>query len=228
MVALVLGYSATTACSGGSAGPVAPSPGLGTHRLSVPAPRNTPATTASPSSGGTRPGIALTAVPRRDGSFDVVENLRLPKATDILQLQLPASGEHLPGMMARTAPQVTNLRMVADDRPVPLEHTTLTGPDDIPLTISASRIEMTYRLSGSTVRASPSESGRAGAAIRPLTASADSTLPTDLTVTGGLLNAVCPLLTETRCAVGDPPHLAIQAGIPAGKALVVLQLDLPR
>ena len=53
-------------------------------------------------------------------------------------------------------------------------------------------------------------------------------LPTDVTVTSGLLNAVCPLLIETRCAIGDPPELGIQPAIPASKALVVLQLNLPR
>jgi len=150
------------------------------------------------------------------------------EATDILPLQVPATGEHLTGMMARTTPRVTNLKVVADNQSVPLGNTTLTGSDYIPLTVAATRIQLTYRLSGSTVLASPSEPTRAGAAIRPLTAGAENTLPTDLTVTSGLLNAVCPLLTETRCAVGDPPHLAIRSGIPADKALVVLQLDLPR
>ena len=130
--------------------------------------------------------------------------------------------------MRRTAPRVTNLKMLADDQSVPVESTELTGSGYIPLTTAAARIQLTYRLSGSTVRASPSESGRAGAAIRPLSASAASTLPADITVTSGLLNAVCPLLTEIRCAVGDPPGLTIQSGIPAGRALVVVQLDLPR
>jgi hypothetical protein len=187
---------------------------------------STPTTT--PAGNPAKPGIKLTAVPRPDGSFDVTENLILPEATDVLPLQLPTSGEHLPGMMTPTAPRVTNLEMLADGRSVPLQNTTLVGSGDIPLTAAATRIQLRYRLSGSTVRASPSRSSRAGAAIRPLTASAESTLPADLTVTGGLLNAVCPLLTETRCAVGDPPNLTIQSGIPAGKALVVLQLNLPR
>ncbi|MEV6266530.1 hypothetical protein AB0L64_05165 [Kribbella sp. NPDC051936] len=225
VAALLLGYGAIAACSGGSVKPAAPSPGLGTLPPSAPAARNT---TRTPGTGQQTAGIKLTAVPRPDGSFDVTENLILPQATDILPLQVPATGEHLPGMMARTTPRVTNLKVVADNQSVPLGNTTLTASDYIPLTVAATRIQLTYRLSGSTVLASPSEPTRAGAAIRPLTAGAENTLPTDLTVTSGLLNAVCPLLTETRCAVGDPPHLAIRSGIPADKALVVLQLDLPR
>lgn len=223
-VALLLGYSAVAACSSDSVEPTTPSPGLDSPRPGAPA----SSATATSGPGTTRPGIDLTVVPRRDGSFDISENLMLPTATDMLPLQLPPSGEQLPGMMAPTAPRVTNLRVLADDQSVPLENTTYGGTGYIPLTVAATRVRLTYRLSASTVLATPSESRRAGAAIRPLTASADGSLPTDVKVTSGLLNAVCPLLTEPRCTVGDPPHLTIQRGIPAGKALVVLQLDLPR
>lgn len=196
----------------------------------MPSSAATPEPTTTPGTSQTKPGIKLTAVPRADGSFDITENVMLPEATDILPVQLPASGEHLPGMMARTTPRVTNLKLLADDQSVPLDNTTMTAADYIPLTVPATRIQLTYRLSGSTVRAQPlpSPSTRAGAAIRPLTAGADGTLPTDVAVTSGLLNAVCPLMTETRCAVGDPPNLTIQPDIPASKALVVLQLNLPR
>jgi hypothetical protein len=176
----------------------------------------------------TKPGIQLTVVPRRDGSFDITESLMLPQATNLLQLQVPSSGDQLPGMMAPTTPRATNLKVLADSQSVPLEDTTVPGADNVPLTVPATRIQLTYRLSGSSVRSSPSQTNRAGAAIRPLTASSDGTLPTDITVTSGLLNAVCPLLSEPRCAVGDPPQLAIRPGIPAASALVVLQLDLPR
>lgn len=224
-VALVLGYSATVACSGIDALPVAPSPGLNSARPSGSSATPRPTT---PGPGETVPGIQLIAVPHRDGSFDMTENVMLPAATDILPLQLPSPGDHLPGMMSRTTPRVTNLKVVADDQSVPIENTTITAAGDLPLTVSASRIRLTYTLSGSAVLASPSTSTRASAAVKPLTSAAGGALPTDVTVTSGLLNAICPLLTETRCAVGDPPILGIQPGIPASKALVVLQLDLPR
>ncbi|TDW18838.1 hypothetical protein [Kribbella kalugense] len=223
-IALVLGYSATVACSPGPAAlPVAPSPGL-----TVALPSATPPPKATPGPGGTTPGIQLTVVPQRDGSFDVTENVMLPQATDILSLQLPTSGINLPGMMSPTTPKVTNLKVLADNQFVPVENSTVAGSGDLPLTVSATRVQLTYRLSGSTILASPSVSTRASSAIRPLTSGADAALPTDIKVTSGLLNAVCPLMAETRCAVGDPPDLTIQTGLPASKALVVLQLDLPR
>jgi hypothetical protein len=222
-VALTIGLGATAACSDTSGEPVAPSPGL-TASVSVSPAEGVPVT---PGPGVTKPGIRLTAVPRNDGSFDVTEDVMLPEATDIVQLQLPDSGEHLPGMMTKTAPRATNLQVVADGEQVPIEQTSLSAPMDLPLTVAATKLQLSYRLSGSSVQRTPSTSRRAGAAIRPLTAGADGTLPTNLTVTQGLLNAVCPLLIETRCAVGDPPTLSIQPDIPANKALVVLQLDLP-
>lgn len=225
-VALTVGFGATAACSGNTARPVPPSPGIDSVR-----PRTTavsPSATASTGPGVTKPGIRLNVVPRTDGSFDVTEDVMLPEETNILQLQLPDSGEHLPGMMVATTPKVTNLNVTADNDPVPLEDTTVTAPEDLPLTTAASRIHLTYRLLGSAVRSNPSKPERAGAAIRPLTSTIEGTLPTDLTVTSGLLNAVCPLLIETRCATGDPPDLGIQPDIPAGKALVVVQLNLPR
>jgi hypothetical protein len=225
-VALMLGIGATAACSDGTAAPVAPSPGLDTGLVSRAGPSPAPSTTITELDRN-QPGIWLTAVPRSDGSFDVIEDVLLPKATDILQLSLPSSGEHLPGMMVKTDPQATDLKVTADNRPVPLQQTSITGPEDLPLTTAARKLHLTYRLSGSVVRSGPPRPQRAGAAIRPLSSPAEGTIPTTVTVTHGLLNAVCPLLSETRCAIGDPPNLGIQPNIPAGKALVVLQLDLP-
>ena len=222
--ALMLGLSATAACTDGGSGPVAPSPGIDRAR---PRPPRRPAA-RSARSGVTKPGIRMIAVPRKDGSFDMTEDVMLPEAMNILQLQVPSSGEHLPGMMAKTSPQVTDLKVIADDQSVPVQNTTVNGSADLPLTTAATRVHLTYRLSGSVVRRTQSKPERAGAAIRPLTAITEGTLPTTFSVTGGLLNAVCPLMTDTRCAVGDPPKLGILPNIPASKALVVLQLDLPR
>jgi hypothetical protein len=233
-VALTLGLSATAACSGGIAGPVAPSPGLGSvPSASKSAAPTSPAETipepeeTTPGPGETRPGIRMNVVPRSDGSFDVTEDVMLPKATDIIQLQLPSSGEHLPGMMTPTKPMATELQILADGQSVPLAQSVVDAPQDLPLTTAATKLHLTYRLVGSTVRRTAAKPQRAVSAIRPLTAITDGTLPTNLTVAGGLLNAVCPLLIETRCAVGNPPELGVLQGIPADRALVVLQLDLP-
>jgi hypothetical protein len=225
--ALSLGLSATAACTPDTAGPVAPSAGLTGSAPTTPSP--TPPPGVSPGPGSTKPGIRMVAVPLADGSFDITEDVMLPKATNILQVQLPNSGEELPGMMTKTSPMATNLRMQANGVAIPLASSSVTATTDVPLTTAATNLRLTYRLSGSTVRRTESKPERASSALRPLTAIAESGLPTNLTITGGeLLNAVCPLLTETRCAVGNPPELSVLQGIPADKALVVLQLDLPQ
>lgn len=232
--ALTLGLSATAACSPDVAGPVAPSPSQAVSpstQVSATPPGQTPPATPVPGlgPGATRPGIKMVVVPRPDGSFDVTEDVVLPRATNILQVQLPASGEQLPGMMTKTSPKATGLRMTADGETVPLASNEVTHSMDVPLTRAATSLRLTYRLSGSTVRRTTNKPERAASAVRPLTASSNGGLPTNLSVIGGeLLNAVCPLLTETRCAVGNPPKLSVLQGIPADKALVVLQLDLPQ
>jgi hypothetical protein len=131
-------------------------------------------------------------------------------------------------MMQSTKPIATSLKITADDDPVPMDTSELTESQELPLLAAVTRFKLTYRLSGSSIRNLPSETGRASAAIRPLAAELDGTLPTNLIISGGgLLNAVCPELAEPRCAVGEPPGLGIQQGIPAGQALAVLQLNLP-
>jgi hypothetical protein len=223
---LALGLGAGTACSPERAGsPTAPSPGpLSNGGGAAPV---QPAPTAE-GPGLSAPGIRLAAVPKGDGSFDITEEVMLRSETQTLSLRLPPSGQRLTGMMRTTKPVATSLRITANDDPVPLESAELTAPQEVSLPSAVTQLKLTYRLSGSTVRSLPSETGRASAAIRPLTAGVDGTLPTNLVISGGgLLNAVCPELPEPRCAVGEPPGLGIQQGIPASRALAVLQLNLP-
>ncbi|MFF1817308.1 hypothetical protein ACFVWG_08420 [Kribbella sp. NPDC058245] len=218
--ALVL---AVGGCFGGS-GPVGPSPGAD-DTVAIPPPGPTDSVTPGP--GVTEPGIRMTAVPRADGSFDIVEDVVLSTAADDLQLQVPTSGETLPGLMTRTAPRASDLQLLADESVVSLDSSTVETTRDVPLTVAATKLRLTYRLTGTTVRRTPQRPQRAAAALRPLIAPSEGTLPTTVSVTDGLLNAVCPLLPETRCAVGDPPHLTIRPSIPAAQALIVVQLDLP-
>lgn len=223
LAALALGLSAIAACSSDQGRlPVAPSPAPLTKEAS------TPVQPPAEGPGLTAPGIQLTAIPRIDGSFDVTEDVVLRSEVALIRLRLPPSGEQLVGMMQSTKPIATSLKITADDKPVPMEDAPLTATRDVPLTVAATRLRLTYRLSGSVVRSEPSEEGRAAAAISPLTAGVDGTLPTNYQISGGrLLNAVCPELAETRCAIGEPPGLGIQQGIPADRSLAVLQLNLP-
>ncbi|NEA34858.1 hypothetical protein [Streptomyces sp. SID13031] len=226
-VTLTLGIGTIAGCSAQEqAGiPVAPSPGPLANGGGA-APVQPPPTAEGP--GLTAPGIHLAAVPRGDGSFDITEDVVLRTEVALIRLQLPRSGQQLVGMMTQTKPVATSLKITADDQPVPTGTVKLSKTQDLPLPVAATRLRLVYRLSGSTVRSLPSETGRASAAISPLMAGVDGTLPTNYQIAGGgLLNATCPEMTETRCAVGEPPGLGIQQGIPAGQSLAVLQLNLP-
>ncbi|MEU4390295.1 hypothetical protein [Kribbella sp. NPDC023855] len=228
LATLIFGLGATAACSPDQvATPVEPSPGpLTTSTAGTPSIVSPP---AAEGAGLTAPGIRLVAIPRSDGSLDITEHVVLRSEVALIRLQLPRSGRRLAGMMRATKPVATGLKIIAGDQPVPLSFTQLSAPRDVPLTVTATRLQLTYRLTGSTVRSRPSESGRAAVAINPLTAGIDGTLPTNYLIPGGgLRNAVCPALAETRCAVGEPPGLGVQQGIPAGQALAVLQLNLPK
>lgn len=222
-VTLALGLAA---CSPGLAdSPTAPSPGLLSSGGGT-GPVVAPPTSEGP--GLTAPGIRLSAVPKGDGSFDVTEEVMLRDATSTLHLRLPQSGERLVGMMTKTKPVASSLQVTADDELVTVDDPKVTQARDLQLVEPATKLILTYRLSGSTVRSIPSEAGRASSALSPLTAGTDGTLPTNIVVSGGgLLNVVCPQLTETRCAVGEPPRMGVQRGIPADRALAVLQLNLP-
>lgn len=228
LATLTFGLGTTVACSPDQAVvPVEPSPGpLTTGTTGTPSILSPP---AAEGPGLTAPGIRLIAIPRSDGGLDITEDVLLRSEVALIRLELPRSGAQLAGMMQPTKPVATGLRITAGGQPVPLTSTQLNAARDVPLTVTATRLRLTYRLVGSTVRNQPSESGRAAAAISPLTAGIDGTLPTNYQISGGgLRNAVCPALAETRCAVGEPPGLGIQQGIPAGQALVVLQLNLPK
>jgi hypothetical protein len=222
-VTLALGLAG---CSPDLAGaPTAPSPGPLSSGGGA-GPVVAPPTSEGP--GLTAPGIRMSVVPKGDGTFDVTEEVMLRDPTSTLTLRPPQSGERLVGMMTKTKPVASSLQVTADDELQTVDDPKVTQARDLQLVAPATKLRLTYRLSGSTVRSIPSEAGRAASALSPLTAATDGTLPTNIVVSGGgLLNAMCPQLTEPRCAVGEPPGMGVQQGIPADRALAVLQLNLP-
>jgi hypothetical protein len=178
--------------------------------------------------GLTAPGIRLTAEPRWDGSFAMTEAVVLRNATDTVPLTLPDVEAGLPALRG-TEPLVVSFSAVADGEPVVLAPAQVDSATALPLFTAVSHLVLRYRLTGTTIRSTPSGPLRALALLAPLTATADGTLPTNVVVVAGagLRNAYCPRLREPRCAVGAYPVLSVRPQIPAELAVVVLQLDLP-
>ena len=172
------------------------------------------------------PGILLAVTPRIDGDLDVVEHVVFREPTGSVLLHLPSAGSAAP-TLENALPAALDVQVVADDNRADSTLDEVRSSQVLPVA-SVTRLELTYRLTGAAVRNTPSRQGRALAVIAPLTASTDPTLPTNLVVNGpGLRNAMCPRLPETRCAAGKQPWMSIRPGIPADRAVAVLQLDLP-
>jgi hypothetical protein len=172
----------------------------------------------------------LVATPRSDGSFDVVETITVRIATGQLVLSPPiaARTETYFSAFKASTPRAEGVVVLADGDPVPLQPAAVGTRRVIVFDTPAHRIQLRYRLTGATIRSTPSKPGRALGLIAPLTADLDGSLPTRLTV-GRARNLFCPLLepAEQRCAGQFGRGLTAQPGLTAADATVLAQIDLP-
>ena len=103
---------------------------------------------------------------------------------------------------------------------------------DLVLPAPAVKVELRYHLTGAMVRSLPSVAGRGLAMLAPLSAPTDETLPANLSIGGGSMvrNVTCPRLPPARrlCAAGGGSRMQPPAGLVAGDAVFVVQLDLPK
>jgi hypothetical protein len=180
--------------------------------------------------GTTQPGILLIASPLPDGSFDVAEIVRLSTPTSLLRLGPPRLG--LAGSrFSRAKPVASQVQVSADDQLVMVPGSRVTQRIDLALTTPARRIELRYRLSGITVRSTPSQAGRALTAISPLVEGVPKTSRVAMLVRGStVLNIECPIIRRLRdqaCSTGQPPNLRVNRSLPWSGAVIVVQFDLP-
>jgi len=170
------------------------------------------------------PGVLVRAVAAPDGSFDVVETVRLAEPTARLRL--------VPRDLALAGPRFAEARAVPsgievvlpDQEPVPVPE--LGTGRTVPLAQATTSLEVRYHLDGVTVRTLPGPPGRALGAVAPLTDGPD--LPTGFELTGDPVRAVtCPTVpaNEAVCGRDEDGTLVVDAQ-PLATALVVAQLDL--
>jgi hypothetical protein len=172
----------------------------------------------------------MIASPLRDGSFDVAEIVLLPVPISSLGLgppNLPLAGSRFAG----AKPVASQVQVSASDQPVGVPGGQISQRVDIALNAPTNRVELRYRLSGTTVRSVPSRAGRAFSGIGPMLSGVPSGLPVAIMINGStVLNIECPALrfSERACAAGRPPHLRVERALPSRSALIVVQFDLPR
>jgi hypothetical protein len=116
-------------------------------------------------------------------------------------------------------------------QPVALSFSVLTAPRAIVLGLPIDTYELRYVLVGTSVRTVPSTSGRALAALGPVSRSLPPPSPVVVVTRGNTVrNLSCPLLSgnEVACSNGVKGAMSVRAPLALRSALVVLQLDLPR
>ena len=210
----------------------------------VPAAYVPPATTAAPAPtmadgpspdllpstgpGVTEPGILLVALPAADGSFDVVERVRLLSAVDVLELR-PAPVELAGRQFESATGTATAVQLSAGDQPVVVPGATVDAAVSLPVPAAAG-FDLRYRLTDVSVRSVPSTAGRALAALGPLTVGVGDELPVHVVASGeSILGVNCPLLVfaEQACGSRSSAGTGIETELPAGVALTTVQFDLP-
>ena len=209
-----------------------------------PAAVDTPATTADPvpatiaglppavlptaGPGLTEPGILLVASPASDGSFNVLERIRLASPASSLTLR-PATVGRAGSQFASASAVASQVQVTAGDEPVNVPGAAITAATTLPVA-EGDRFEVRYRLTDVTVRSTPSTSGRALAAIGPLTGGVNDDFPVLFIASGGtVLGLSCPLLplSERSCGSHVQPGLGVQHELPSALAITTVQFNLP-
>jgi len=191
-----------------------------TGRTPAPLPRTGPAVT--------EPGILLIASPASDGSFDVLERIRLVSPVSVLTLR-PAPVDRAGRQFASASAAATQVQVSAGDQPVVVPGAKVGARIDLPVA-KVDHFELRYRLTDVTVQSTPSTAGRALAAIGPLTGGVDDDLPVLFIVSGStILGLNCPLLplSQQSCGsrVGAAPSL--ERELPWRLAVTTVQFNLP-
>lgn len=193
-----------------------------------------PAALADPPSGVDGPGsgqppvvqvaglvVRATALP--NGSFDVVEVVRLSDPVVQLRLAVPDLSTAGP-TFAGVAPTYADVRVaVADQEELPVAG--LSTAVSVPLPAPTTVLEVRYRVSGVAVRTVPSPDGRALGVLAPLV---DVDAVVGFAVAGTPVRSLtCPALPVERLLCGTAQDgVIVTDPQPRGTALVVVQLDL--
>jgi hypothetical protein len=178
--------------------------------------------------GITLPGILLMASPASDGSFDVLERIRLVSPVSVLTLR-PAPVDRAGRQFASASAAATQVQVIAGDQPVVVPGAKVGARIDLPVA-KVDHFELRYRLTDVTVQSTPSTAGRALAAIGPLTGGVDDDLPVLFIVSGStILGLNCPLLPLSQQSCGSRVAAApsLERELPWRLAVTTVQFNLP-
>jgi len=223
--------STATKASGTSTVPTTSvQPALSIAVGSVPAPLAGPPPALLPQTGPglTQPGILLVATPATDGTFDVLERIRLLNPVSVVTLR-PAPVDRAGQQFAADSGAATQVQVTAGDQPIVVPGAKVGATTNLAVA-EVDQFEVRYRLTDVTVMSTPSTPGRALAAIGPLTGGVADDLPVLFIVTGDtILGLNCPLLPFSQQSCGSRVQTgpSIERELPWRLALTSVQFDLP-
>lgn len=196
-----------------------------------------PAPTPAPSptvAGGAGPpdrdaGVDLQVRVGRDGTFWVVETVRLPRPVDRVALAPPDLTLAGPGLKGTRA-VATGLTVRADGRSVSLPRRTVRRATTVRLPEGTSRVVLRYRLRGAVKINRPVQvRGRALGALAPLVGGVPADLPVAIAFRSeAVRNLSCVGLPPAaqNCYTGERPDVRVGTDLARRDALVLVQLDL--
>jgi hypothetical protein len=181
-----------------------------------------------PGPGGRDPGIRLTATPTPQGTFDVVETVRLVKPVTKLTLAPPDFTSASPSLRS-SRPVAAGLVVTAGGSRIKLSNGTVSRATVIPIAKPADLFELRYQLRGATVISRPSSVGRRLGGLGPMVTGVPDGLAVAITVRGhSVRNLSCPCLPQDdqACAAGHQPRLRVNGNLARRDALVEVQFDI--
>ena len=178
--------------------------------------------------GITQPGIFLLAWPAADGSFEVIERVRPVGTVSTVTLR-PASVDPAGQQFAAASAAATQVRLSAGGQDVPVPGAEV-GATTAVAVGQVDRFDLHYRLTDIAVVSTPSKSGRALAALAPLTGGMNQDLPVLIVAAGdSVLGLSCPLLSlpEQSCGSRLDNGPGFQRELPSRLALTTVQFNVP-
>ncbi len=177
--------------------------------------------------GITTPGTAMTVRVLANGDLSVVEQAVLgPRGLRAIQLALP-SLTAIGGPVGQLHPQVSGLRAAVNDQGATISQAGAGW--NVASAQRARTVRLSYRLSGTTIRSTPSESGRAISVLVPLLAQTLRAQGLPLTVRSYAtkVNAVsCPGAPPAQILCGMQVSTGWSATVPAAASSPALLMSV--
>ncbi|WP_460810113.1 hypothetical protein [Nocardioides salsibiostraticola] len=179
--------------------------------------------------GLTEPGVFVGAEPLPDGRLRVKEWVFLLDPVEEIGLDAPDLTSAGP-LFSGTDPSASSVRITADGGAVSIKNDTVDSAASLSVEDPTLVYEVKYELEGASVLSEGTATGRALAALTPLSTGLPEDLPVIFGVVGtSVRNLSCPASASPQkpCAEGKSPYMRTEE-LAQSEAIVVVQLDLPQ